>query len=272
MPSAWASTGTRRAGPDVLHELLRARGPPPGRRLAPAPAPRRPRSARRAAAPPRAGSPLGLQRAADHLGQGAVRLPRLPSALEQHGVARAERQRGDLHQRVGTRLEHHRQDAQRSAHLLQHQPLVELAAVRARRPSGSARAGELPRSLGQHLELGRVEPQPPHQRPGRAPVAASRSTRFASRTRARTSGAVERRGQPAQHRAPRPRRRPGRARPPASTARCTRSAMSLSVRAVLMTPSGGCRGSPARRSRASRARPRCPRCAGRASARQAAAS
>ena len=110
-----------------------------------------------------------LERIAHHVHQRVVGLRSLAPALQEDGVPRAERQRGDLHQRVRARLEDDGEHTERTADLLEHEPLVEL-------PPGENRAKrilprcKLSRSVGESLELRRVQLQPLHQRrcqPGR---------------------------------------------------------------------------------------------------------
>ncbi len=180
------------------------------------------------------GRPARVQRAAHHLGQRAVRLRRLAPALEQDGVARAEGERGDLDQRIGTRLEDHREHAQRAAFLRQDQPLVELAAGE----HGPERIGtrrELPCAVGQRLQLRGVQLQPLHQRRGEADGRGE-----VAHVRLQHPGAHRRVDQRRRQRLERPRARLGgthvpggpRPRPPAAPARST----------ALMTRAPGCRG------------------------------
>ena len=153
--------------------------------------------------------------------RGSTRQPRGPP-LSRTALPGAEGEGGDLDQRIGTRLEDHGEHAQRAALLRQDQPLVELA-VGEHRPERVGTRGELTCAVGQRLELRGVQPQPLHQRRGES----GRRGEIA-RVRLEHPGAHlrvdQRRGQRLEGSrcAPRPGARARR--PPASTARCTRSA------------------------------------------------
>ena len=108
-----------------------------------------------------------LQHAVDDGGERAVGGQRLAAALEQDGVAALPGQPHDLHQRVGARLEHHAEQAQRAAHPLQHQPVVELA-PQGHLPDEIGHGRQLLEPVADAVELGRVEPQALDQRRGDA--------------------------------------------------------------------------------------------------------
>ena len=92
--------------------------------------------------------PRRLEHAVDHRGQRPVRPQRLPSALEQDGVAALPRQADDLR-----------------AHPLQHQAVIQLAPER-RAPDQIRHRGELIEPVADAVELARVEAQALDQRGG----------------------------------------------------------------------------------------------------------
>ena len=95
----------------------------------------------------------------DQLDQGPVALVRLAAAFEQDRVARAEREPGDLHDRVGPGLEHHAEDPERAADPLEQQAVVELA-PQGHGPEQVGLGRERAQAVGQARELGGVEPEP----------------------------------------------------------------------------------------------------------------
>ena len=102
--------------------------------------------------------PAPLEHPVDHRDQRAVALARLAAALEQHGVAALPGQPDDLNQRVGPRLEHHAEHAERAGLALQHQTVVQLAPQR-HLVGELGHRGQLPQPLDHAVELGASRPR-----------------------------------------------------------------------------------------------------------------
>ena len=87
------------------------------------------------------------------VGQRPVGVHGLRTALHEHGVAGAQRQRADLDHRVGPALEDDQQDSDRNPYLLEDQPVVQLPADE-RSPHGIGRVDQHLHTFPQRLQLG----------------------------------------------------------------------------------------------------------------------
>ena len=86
----------------------------------------------------------------------------LAAALENGAVAGADRQRRDLHHRIGPRLEDHTHHPERHAQAFEHQPLIKLA-VQLAHAKGIRQRRHLAHPLDRRGQLGRIQLQTRHQ-------------------------------------------------------------------------------------------------------------